>query len=132
MGLIQNISDQGDIELGLVDRIEYDPIDDTMIRSRTQECAPILERNKILLNEGDGYTPSRDMRRVASIPVVLIEKWMKEEGINAFDKNDWDKVAAKLDDPELRFLRTAPGKVSRRPVRHAISSSGVRHARKLQ
>lgn len=79
---------------------------------------PVIQRNKELLASGDdGYNPSRDFRRVASIPPGVVVQWYRE-GINPLRNEDWPKVAARLDDPQWWFLRTAPGKVSRRPVRH--------------
>lgn len=85
--------------------------DGTLTFERTQDCEPILERNKALQNDGDGYSPSRDLRRVASIPNVVIEKWLNEDGINLFDPAHADAVRRKLNDPEWRHLRTAPGQV---------------------
>ena len=71
----------------------------------------IVERNKILQNHTDGYTPSRDFRRVAHIPDIIILKWMKEDGLKWWDKNDWPAIKRKLNDPEWRFLRTSPGRI---------------------
>ena len=70
-----------------------------------------------------GYSPSRDMRRVASVPDWLYLK-CKNEGIDLFDNADWPKVASMLDDPEYAWIRTAPGKVSSRPARNYYSTRG--------
>ena len=76
-----------------------------------QDVQPILEHNKALLNSGeDGYSPDRFLRRVASIPNVVYLQWMKE-GIDACNPDHWPAVARKLNDPEWRYLRTAPGRV---------------------
>ena len=81
----------------------------------TQDVAPILEQNKAMVTHNDGYTPSRELRRVASIPLALIAKWREEEGWNAFDAgHDPDvakKLAQKLMDSEYAHLRTAEGRV---------------------
>jgi hypothetical protein len=37
----------------------------------TQDVAPALELNKAMAGHNDGYTPSRDLRRVASIPYAI-------------------------------------------------------------
>lgn len=74
---------------------------------RVQDVEPIFERNKAQQNSGDGWTPSKDMRKVASIPVVIIEKWMREEGVNIFDPNHADAVKRLLNSNEYRYLRTA-------------------------
>jgi len=79
----------------------------------TQDVAPILERNKQMATHNDGYSQSRDLRRVASIPYVVGIKWMNEEGWWFMDADkDPDvarKLAAKLNSSEYAYLRTAEG-----------------------
>jgi hypothetical protein len=79
------------------------------------DVAPVLEHNKAAANHNDGYSASRDLRRVASIPYVVMIKWLNEEGFWALDADkDPDvakKLAAKLNDPDWRYLRTADGHV---------------------
>ena len=76
-----------------------------------------------MLDGTDGYGPTREWRRVASIPNIILEKWYKEEGIRWWDSEDMAKLAAKLDDPEWSYLRTAPGHVGRRPYRQYYRAS---------
>lgn len=76
-----------------------------------QPVDPILDRNRAMATHNDGYTPSRDMRRVASIPFGLINKWLLEEGWNALDPACSDRLMRKLNDPEYHFLRTADGQL---------------------
>ena len=94
----------------LVTRWQYDEPTGATVIQRVQDVEPILEANKAMFSEGDGYSPSRDIKRVASIPMIVIEQWMKE-GINIFDKNCREAVKRKLNDPANLFLRTAPGRV---------------------
>lgn len=74
-----------------------------------QEVTPILEQNQAMAGHNDGYTPSRDMARIASIPLSIIYKWLTEEGWDALspDPDCQKKLAAKLDDPAWRYLRTS-------------------------
>lgn len=77
-----------------------------------QEVDPVLDHNRVVRNHcGDGYTPSRDMKRVASIPVSIIHKWLTEEGIDVWSGDQQDRLAKKLNDPDYAFLRTAPGRL---------------------
>jgi hypothetical protein len=77
-----------------------------------QDVAPILERNKALYVANDGYSPSRELRRVAFIPNIVRQKWLNEEGWDAYRPDLYgDRLVAKLNDPEWRFLRTAPGRL---------------------
>ena len=43
-----------------------------------QNVNPLLERNKKLYTANSGYTPSRDFKRIASIPPIMLEIWTKE------------------------------------------------------
>lgn len=83
---------------------------DGLIENRVQDVQPVLERNKRLVNDGDGYTPSRDMVRVASIPMIVVEQWLKE-GVDIFDPNCRDEINRRLDSSEWAHLRTAPGRL---------------------
>ncbi len=91
-----------------------------------QDVQPLIDRNKRFQNSGlDGYTPSRDWQQVASIPAVLIEKWYKEEGIRWWDPAHKDRLLRKLDDPDLRYLRTGLGHLGKKPTReYCRGSSG--------
>lgn len=81
----------------------------------TQDTTPILERNKAMRTHNDGYSQSKELRRVASIPYIVGLKWLNEEGWWFLDA-DKDpgvarKLAAKLNSNEYEHLRTADGRV---------------------
>ncbi len=96
----------------IVEYHSYDPISRKTIIETVQDTAPILERNKAMQNEDDrGWGASRDLRRAASIPDIVILKWRNEYGIDVFDRNHWPAVKRLLNDPDWRWLRTAPGKL---------------------
>jgi len=98
-------------------RFVEDPMTGDLVVHREADVEPILEANKALYTSGDGYTPSRELRRAASVPMAIIEKWRNELGVDVFDQNDRAKVLQLLDSNEYRFLRTAPGTLSRKPKR---------------
>jgi hypothetical protein len=81
----------------------------------TQDVAPMLELNKQMATHNDGYSASRELRRVASIPYMVGLKWLNEEGWWFMDAAKDDlvakKLAAKLNSSEYAYLRTAPGRV---------------------
>ena len=84
--------------------------------NRVQDVEPIIKRNKARFNgvSTKGRKFGGDMRQVASVPLVVIEKWMKEGKIkNPFRMDEADKKAMKrlLNDPDNRFLRTCPGQL---------------------
>jgi hypothetical protein len=78
----------------------------------SQDVSALLDRNKAMYNENDGYSPSREWRRAASIPVIIQQKWLQEEGWDCYDlPANWDKLKQKLNSSEYLFLRTAPGRL---------------------
>lgn len=98
---------------GLSKEVMSDPQNPSTLIVRTmQDVEPILELNQQLYNLDDrGWSDSGEWRRAARIPNVIAMKWLMEEGINVFRREHWPRVAAKLNDPEWRKLRTAPGRL---------------------
>ena len=79
-----------------------------------QNLNPLMDRNKKLYTQNDGYTASRDMRRVASVPPIILQLWTKEyNGSNnwwALPKEMQKKIMrTKLNSSEFRYFRTAEG-----------------------
>lgn len=71
-----------------------------------QDTAPILDRNKAMQNAGK---QTGDLRLIASIPTIFIEKWMREEGFNllALPAQELARIIAKKRrDPDYRHLFT--------------------------
>ena len=88
----------------------YDPDGEKLIQHSVQDIEPLLELNKKEYNKdylrGGVETKEMGMRKVASIPLIIIEKWTAEHGVDIMNKNHWPKVKRLLNDPEYRFLRT--------------------------
>ena len=91
-------------------RLEEDG-DGSLIVHREADVEPLLEANKALYTSGDGYSPSRELRRAASIPNAIIEKWRNELGVDALNPDHWPKVRQLLNSSEYLYLRTAPGRL---------------------
>jgi hypothetical protein len=81
---------------------------DLVVETR-QDVEPIIERNKLLAGE-----PQRSGwgRHVASIPLVIIQKWLDEEyargnvTLRPFTPEFNQLAKRKLQDPEWKYLRT--------------------------
>lgn len=73
-----------------------------------QDIGAALEQNKAMRNHNDGYSESREFRRVAHIPAIVIEMW-KNEGLDIYDPNNAVEIARRLNDPDWGLLRTADG-----------------------
>lgn len=74
------------------------------------EVDHFLDLNKAMRNENDGYSPSRELRRAASIPVGVQLKWLTEEGLDIYNPDHADRLMRKLNDPDWAYLRTADGR----------------------
>ena len=85
-----------------------------MFFKRNRPC--LLKHNKILLNQDDGYSKSRDLKRVASIPTLALSVWAKEYNGDgnwfALPKEVQSKILkTKLNSNEFKYFRTAEGKI---------------------
>ena len=92
----------GDIVSGTV----FDRAEGKIHFTRWQNCDPILDSNKEMAT-----IPQRgDFRHVASIPLVLVEKWINEEGIPVLglSKDEFAKLVKRKLDGDFAYLRTAP------------------------
>lgn len=77
-----------------------------------QDVGPALDRAKAMRLHNDGYSESRELRRVAHIPTAVRNLWLQTEGWDAFKPHLYpEKMAQKLNDPDWAHLRTADGRV---------------------
>ena len=78
---------------------------------RYADVEPIIDANKRLYNNGDGYSKSREWKRVASIPIAVQLQWIQKYGCDPLGKGNEKLLKRILNDPEWRYLRTAPGMI---------------------
>jgi hypothetical protein len=81
-----------------------------LIEKRTQDVQPILDANRALANEGRGFSASGDMKRVATIPLIVVEQWLKE-GFDIYDPGNSAALMRRLRDGQWSKLRTSEGGV---------------------
>ena len=77
---------------------------------------PHLQHNKALYNYNDGYSKSRELKRVASIPTIALSVWANEYNGDSnwfgLPKEVQKKILKeKLNSSEFRYFRTAEGKI---------------------
>jgi len=80
--------------------------DGTFTIEAVQDVEPILEHNKVL--QGAPQDRKSGFRHVASIPVIFLEKWSREEGVDymRMPRDEFAKrIKLKLADPDYRWLR---------------------------
>lgn len=81
---------------------------------RLQDVDHILKVNSQQFNEHTSkkacFRDSDGLHQVARIPMILIEQWKREKGIDWFHCSDKDKKRI-LNDNSFSKLRTRPGKL---------------------
>lgn len=101
---------------------DYDHLEQKYTIHSTQRLNNHFEYSKELYNQNTGRHRSEVFNHVAHIPNLIAEKWMRQ-GISIFNKDHTPKILEMLDSPEYRWLRTRPGKLSKRRVRHFFRAS---------
>jgi len=92
--------------------------DKGVVHKRQVNTTPILENNKKLYNQNDGYSPDKSLKRISTIPTLILEIWTKEYHKDQ-NKGNWFELPKevqqkilreKLNSSDYRYFRTAPGK----------------------
>jgi hypothetical protein len=100
-----------------VDVHYYDDVNKTRTVETIHDVTAILENNKEQRLSGhDGYSPSRELRKVASIPLGAVNQ-LYQMGIDVMKDEDWPKVAALLDSKDYEAWRTSNGVISSKAYR---------------
>ena len=79
-----------------------------------QDLDPVLnanQRKRTNSDFDDGYAPSKDMKHVASIPLILITQWAREHGVSPFGPEMNEIIRKKLNCSEYAYLRTGGGRI---------------------
>lgn len=84
----------------------------TLVIQRTQDVDPILRQAKELAKDNHGKSQSGEMYHAARLPMVLVENYCNQKGINfrEFMANP-SHVRAMLNDPALSKFRIWEGRV---------------------
>ena len=92
--------------------------ENSVVHERKINHQPILDHNKKLYTQNDGYSPDKGLKRIASIPTLVLEVWAKEYNGDQ-NKGNWFALPKdvqtkilkeKLNSSDYRYFRTAPGK----------------------
>ena len=81
-----------------------------MVVERSQDCTPIAEYAK--QRQRDGDFGSSEMRLAASIPYVMVEKYINDHGIlfSEFMSNQ-EHIKRVCNDPAMAHFRIWPGRI---------------------
>ena len=94
---------------GITTSVDYDPVDDiTTVIHEFCELDATMDRTKALQNDDD-YTRKGikgGWWHYAFTPNHLIHKWLVEDGINIYNKQDLPRALAKINSREFRHFKT--------------------------
>ncbi len=93
-------------------RVHIDRAERKFTWERVQDVETIFDRNKYLQNEAQTW--AGDWHHIGSIPNVILEKWMNEEGVYILKMpaEEWGQfIKKKLRDPDNMWLRTTNRKI---------------------
>lgn len=94
---------------GVRESLHFDDAERTFSILREHDAQPIIDDNKRWQADGAGWSPTREMRRVASIPPLVHELWKKLYGVDPLKPQHHDLLRRLLNDPDNRFLRVSEG-----------------------
>lgn len=97
---------------GGVEFFHFDEMTQTAAIQYTADVEPVIDWNKAKLNDGSGgWSPSRDFRHVARIPLWVVVEWINKYGVDPTAKGNEALLKRLLNDPDNRWLRTSEGRL---------------------
>lgn len=91
-------------------RTSFAEHDGKLFIAQTQDCTPIAERAKALHNAG--AFGSSDMKHAATIPSVILEKYMNEHRVSYAElMNNPEHIRRICNHPDNAMFRVWPGKL---------------------
>ena len=93
---------------GVTTTFDYDHATDKTYIGEEQDVSLLLDKNATHRNDPDYWRQGvKDCwAHVASIPNIIITKWLYEYGVNVYNKDHAAKVKKLLNSPEYRYLKT--------------------------
>ena len=86
--------------------------DGSMTIKMEQDLSGTLDKLHEIRQTNDGYSPSRELRRVAHIPDIVRMHLINNEGWDPLAVENQDRLVKLLNDPDYAFLRAAPGRLA--------------------
>lgn len=93
---------------GITTSFDYDPVSDQTIIGREADPTAYVEYGKEL-QKHEEYSKDgikKGWWHYCIFPPIIIEKWLKEHGVNVFNKDHQKAVFRLINQPEYRYLKT--------------------------
>lgn len=88
--------------------------DGSFALKQTQDVESVLNANKREHLWGNGWSPSRELRHVARVPIGIAYEWMQKYGVDILNPDHKPAVRRLLDSNEYAYLRTSSGSLGTR------------------
>ena len=96
---------------GISETLHFDDSEETFCLLRSEDVEPVLDANKRAQADGDGFSPTRELRHVARIPPLVVEIWNKTWGVDVLKPANAALLRRLLRDRDNQFLRVSEGAV---------------------
>jgi len=93
---------------GVTTTFEYDHASDSTIIGREEDVTAYVEYGKEL-QKHEQYSKDgikRGWWHYCLFPPIIIEKWLREFGVDVFNRDHQKKVFGLINQPEYRYLKT--------------------------
>lgn len=98
-----------DVNGDIISTLHHDSLTDKTTISQVQDVEPYLGANKSE-RESQASKMGDGLQKIASIPLILIDKWRKEIGSNPLSLENRGWLMQRLNDPDYSKLRTRTGR----------------------
>ena len=99
-----------DVKGDMIETLHFDESSGKSIIQTTQDVDPYLKQ----IEDEKQHSVSGwkgDLHKVATVPLVLVERWNQEFKCNILDKKNRHLLMLKLNDPEFSKLRVKEGRI---------------------
>ena len=79
----------------------------------TQDCQAIADANAEARNHCSPWSPSKEWKHVARVPLIFIEKWKRDYGLDFYSRDrDEQRRIDRLIETEFPWMRTTDGGIT--------------------
>lgn len=90
---------------GLTEVFHWDESEKRFAIEYKQDAEPTVNLAKAIDSETGGWSPTREWKHVASVPVTVQLQMIQRYGADPFKRGNEDLLKRVLNDPEWRYLR---------------------------
>lgn len=105
------IEEEYNPKTGVIEKIYHDPETDTLTVNTSVDVTKLLEKNnQERLSSNNGFTQSRDFRKIAELDMATVHRLLIEHNIDVNKPEDMPRLKQWLRDRDNRNFTTVEGK----------------------